>query len=102
MPEDEEKKKEEEVKLVDIYVMGKRYKVPEGLTIMTALEYAGYKYVRGCGCRGGFCRCLRYDLQTRGRVQVEDGPGVSNGGQGRYVLGPTSLRTRCPGRIRYR
>ena len=49
MPEDQEKK------LIDIHVMGRRYRVPEGLTIMTALEYAGYKYVRGCGCRGGFC-----------------------------------------------
>ncbi|MFO7991807.1 MAG: 2Fe-2S iron-sulfur cluster-binding protein [Thermoplasmata archaeon] len=55
MPEEEEQGKEEEKKLIDIYVMGKRYKVPEGLTIMTALEYAGYKFVRGCGCRGGFC-----------------------------------------------
>lgn len=49
MPEKSEKK------MIDIYVMGRRYRVPEGLTIMTALEYAGYKYVRGCGCRGGFC-----------------------------------------------
>lgn len=35
--------------------MGKRYDVPEGLTIMKALEWAGYRLVRGCGCRGGFC-----------------------------------------------
>ncbi|HBW34868.1 4Fe-4S dicluster domain-containing protein [Desulfosporosinus sp. BICA1-9] len=41
--------------LVPIYVMGKHYQVPEGLTIMTAMEWVGYKYVRGCGCRGGFC-----------------------------------------------
>lgn len=41
--------------LVPIYVMGKRYEVPEGLTIMTAMEWIGYKYIRGCGCRGGFC-----------------------------------------------
>ncbi len=46
---------QEEQNMIDIYVMGRRYRVPEGLTIMTALEYAGYKYVRGCGCRGGFC-----------------------------------------------
>jgi len=46
---------EEDKKMIEIYVMGRRYKVPEGLTIMTALEYAGYKYVRSCGCRGGFC-----------------------------------------------
>jgi succinate dehydrogenase/fumarate reductase-like Fe-S protein len=35
--------------------MGKRYEVPESLTIIKAIEYAGYKLVRGCGCRGGFC-----------------------------------------------
>lgn len=40
---------------IPIYIMGKRYEVPESLTIMKALEYAGYKLVRGCGCRGGFC-----------------------------------------------
>ena len=40
---------------IPIYIMGKRYEVPESLTIMKALEYAGYKLIRGCGCRGGFC-----------------------------------------------
>ena len=40
---------------VPIYVMGKRYDVPVGLTILKALEYAGYKIIRGCGCRGGVC-----------------------------------------------
>jgi succinate dehydrogenase/fumarate reductase-like Fe-S protein len=35
--------------------MGKEYRVPETLTIMKAIEYAGYAYVRGCGCRGGIC-----------------------------------------------
>ena len=40
---------------VSIYIMGKRYEVPESLTIIKALEYAGYRLVRGCGCRGGFC-----------------------------------------------
>jgi formate hydrogenlyase subunit 6/NADH:ubiquinone oxidoreductase subunit I len=42
-------------KLIPIYIMGKRYEVPEGLTIMRAMEYAGYILVRGCGCRGGTC-----------------------------------------------
>ncbi|MFC1970504.1 4Fe-4S dicluster domain-containing protein [Chloroflexota bacterium] len=45
----------EQAKMVDIYVMGKHYQVPEGLTIMTALEYCGYKLIRGCGCRSAFC-----------------------------------------------
>jgi formate hydrogenlyase subunit 6/NADH:ubiquinone oxidoreductase subunit I len=42
-------------KMVLVYVMGKRYEIPEGLTIMKAMEYIGYRYIRGCGCRGGVC-----------------------------------------------
>lgn len=42
-------------RLIDIFIMGKKYKVPRGLTIMKAMEYVGYRYTRGCGCRGGFC-----------------------------------------------
>ena len=42
-------------KLIPVYIMGKRYEVPEGLTIMKAMEYAGFKFIRGCGCRGGTC-----------------------------------------------
>lgn len=42
-------------KLIPVYVMGKRYEVPETLTIMKAMEYAGFKFIRGCGCRGGIC-----------------------------------------------
>jgi formate hydrogenlyase subunit 6/NADH:ubiquinone oxidoreductase subunit I len=41
--------------LIPIYIMGKKYEVPESLTIMKAMEYSGYKYIRGCGCRGGVC-----------------------------------------------
>jgi succinate dehydrogenase/fumarate reductase-like Fe-S protein len=40
---------------VNIYIMGKKYRVPDSLTIMKAFEYAGYKLIRGCGCRAGFC-----------------------------------------------
>jgi len=40
---------------VRIYIMGKEYRVPAGLTIMKAMEYAGYKFIRGAGCRAGFC-----------------------------------------------
>ncbi|MBC8205085.1 MAG: 4Fe-4S dicluster domain-containing protein [FCB group bacterium] len=44
-----------EEKFIPVYIMGKRYEVPESLTIMKAMEYAGYKFVRGAGCRGGVC-----------------------------------------------
>lgn len=40
---------------VSIYIMGKKHDAPAGLTIMKAIEYAGYRLARGCGCRAGFC-----------------------------------------------
>ena len=40
---------------VNVYLFGKRYAVPASLTIMEAMEYAGYQLIRGCGCRNGFC-----------------------------------------------
>lgn len=42
-------------KMIDIYLYGKKYSVPDDLTIMNAMEYAGYQLKRGCGCRNGFC-----------------------------------------------
>jgi succinate dehydrogenase/fumarate reductase-like Fe-S protein len=45
----------EQTELVPVYIMGKRYDVPPSLTIMKAMEWAGYELVRGVGCRGGFC-----------------------------------------------
>jgi succinate dehydrogenase/fumarate reductase-like Fe-S protein len=41
--------------MVEVFIMGKSYTVPASLTIMKAMEYAGYKLVRGVGCREGFC-----------------------------------------------
>ena len=40
---------------IPIFIMGKQYEVPETLTIMKAMEYAGFKFIRGAGCRGGIC-----------------------------------------------
>ena len=41
--------------IVNVFLYGKKYEVPSDLTIMEAMEYAGYKLVRGVGCRNGFC-----------------------------------------------
>jgi len=46
---------EESVEKIPVYIMGKRYDVPASLTIMKAMEWAGYTLIRGVGCRGGFC-----------------------------------------------
>ena len=59
-------------RMVRIYVMGKKYEVPEGLTIMKAMEYIGYKFIRGAGCRGGFCGACAtiYRMEGDYRLQV--------------------------------
>jgi ferredoxin len=57
--------------LVDIYIMGKRYDVPEGLTILTAMEYCGYRMVRGCGCRAGFCGACATIYRTKADPQLK-------------------------------
>ena len=44
-----------EIEMIPIYIMGKQYIVPNSLTIMGALEHAGYKLIRGVGCRAAFC-----------------------------------------------
>jgi ferredoxin len=41
--------------MIDIFIMGQRYEIPEGLTILKAYEWAGFQLKRGVGCRGGFC-----------------------------------------------
>lgn len=60
-------------KLITIYVMGKRYEVPEGLTIMTAMEWIGYQFIRGCGCRGGFCGACATVYRLRGDHRLKVG-----------------------------
>jgi len=73
----------EQVRMTDIYIMGRHYQVPEGLTILTALEYCGYRMIRGCGCRAGFCGAcatvynfkndpqLRYDLACQKTIEQD-------------------------------
>jgi ferredoxin len=41
--------------MVHVRIMEQQYQVPASLTIMKAFEYAGYRLIRGVGCRGGFC-----------------------------------------------
>ncbi len=45
----------EKKEMIKIYIMGKEYEVPASLTIMKAMEFSGYRFIRGCGCRGGIC-----------------------------------------------
>jgi len=56
--------------LIPITIMNKRYEVPEGLTIMRAMEHAGYRLVRGVGCRGGFCGACATTYRVEGTPRL--------------------------------
>jgi len=60
-------------KMIPVFVMGKRYEVPESLTIMKAMEYAGYQFIRGCGCRGGVCGACSTVFRREGDYKIYSG-----------------------------
>ena len=62
---------EKEIKhWVTIYIMGKAYKVPADLTLMQAMEFAGYRFIRGAGCRAGFCGACATIYRKKGEYKL--------------------------------
>lgn len=57
--------------MVNIYLFGKQYTVPASLTIMKAMEYAGYQLIRGCGCRNGFCGACATIYRIKGEPELK-------------------------------
>ncbi len=60
-----------EERMTQIFIMGKAYDVPAGITIMDAMEYAGYRFVRGAGCRSGFCGACATVYRKEGEYRLE-------------------------------
>ena len=60
-----------EKNMVNVYFFGKKYSVPAELTIMTAMEYAGYTLKRGCGCRHGFCGACATIYRIKGENELK-------------------------------
>lgn len=60
-------------RMIPVYILGRKYEVPEGLTIQKALEWAGYQLTRGCGCRGGFCGACATVFRTAGDYRLKVG-----------------------------
>ena len=56
---------------ITISVFGKTYSVPRGLTIQKAMEYAGYQFIRSCGCRGGICGACLTEYRVPGHYQLK-------------------------------
>ena len=58
---------------VNVFIMGKGYKVPAEATIMGAMEYAGYQIKRGAGCREGFCGACATVYRLPGDYKIYTG-----------------------------
>jgi heterodisulfide reductase subunit C len=58
------------LKMIPIYVMGKKFEVPEELTILKALEFSGFIITRGCGCRGGVCGACATVYRRKGDYRI--------------------------------
>jgi Fe-S oxidoreductase len=58
-------------KLFSIYIFGKKYQVPEDLTIQKAMEFVGYQFIRSCGCRGGICGACLTEYRIPGSYQLK-------------------------------
>lgn len=59
-----------DTKMAEIFLFGKSYHVPAELTVMNAMEYAGYQLKRGCGCRNGFCGACATIYRIKGKNQL--------------------------------
>ena len=57
--------------MVNVFLYGTKYQVPAGLTIMEAMEYAGYELVRGVGCRNGFCGACATVYRIKGDRELK-------------------------------
>ncbi len=51
--------------MVNVYFFGKKYSVPAELTIMTAMEYAGYTFKTRLRLPSRLLRSLRHNLQNQ-------------------------------------
>jgi len=60
-------------RLVPIYVFSRKYYVPEGSTIITGLEHAGFKLKKGVGCREGFCGACASLYRLEGDFKLHGG-----------------------------
>ena len=57
--------------MVNVYFSGRYIQRPAELTIMTAMEYAGYTWKRGCGDRHGFCGACATIYRIKGKNELK-------------------------------
>jgi len=77
--------------MIAVYIFGQRYEVPEGLTILKAFEWAGYRLTRGVGCRGGFCGACSTVYRMAGDYRLRFALACQTVAQDGMVLGPIAF-----------
>jgi succinate dehydrogenase/fumarate reductase-like Fe-S protein len=60
---------------IKVIIMGEAYEVPEGSTIIQAIEYAGFQLKRGVGCREGYCGACGTIYRESGDYKLKGGLG---------------------------
>jgi succinate dehydrogenase/fumarate reductase-like Fe-S protein len=56
--------------MIEILVYGQTIVVPESLTVLKALEWAGFRLTRGVGCRAGFCGACGTVFRLPGEARI--------------------------------
>jgi succinate dehydrogenase/fumarate reductase-like Fe-S protein len=60
-------------KLIKVYISGELYEVPEGSTIISAMEYSGFQLKKGVGCREGYCGACATVYREKGDYKLKGG-----------------------------
>jgi ferredoxin len=61
--------------LVSVEIMGKPQRVPQGITVLQAMWYAGHELIRGVGCLGGTCGACGIVYRTKDTFELKNGLG---------------------------
>lgn len=65
----------EKKNLVTVEIMGKKYQVPQGITLIQAMWHTGHQITRGIGCLGGVCGACGTLYRTKGSYELKQGLG---------------------------
>lgn len=74
--------------MTEVYILGQRYEVPDGLTILKAFEWSGFHLKRGVGCRSGFCGACGTVYRLAGDYRLRYALACQTVVQPGMVLGP--------------
>jgi succinate dehydrogenase/fumarate reductase-like Fe-S protein len=77
--------------MIEIFILGQRYEVPAGLTILKAFEWSGFHLTRGVGCRGGFCGACGTVFRLNGDYRLRYALACQTVAQPGMVLGPIAF-----------